>query len=133
MLSLIVSCNKDITTDSTINCALGTSIIGKWTISKIEIGGRDTTSTLFAFFPCYKTMITEFKTDSTLVETNSGKDLLGQPCSLSYDKKWKLLNVNNKNYIIRYDNFTVDTAVVDSFGCNLLITSKDGIKITMNK
>jgi hypothetical protein len=55
-LLIILSCDKD---ESNSTCGFNdTSFIGKWKATKIVINGRDSTSTLFALLPCYKTLIT---------------------------------------------------------------------------
>jgi hypothetical protein len=130
-LLILLSCGKD---ESTSICGFNdASFIGKWKATKISINGRDTTSTLFALLPCYKTLTTEFKSTKIVSQSNSGKDLLGMACDVDADKNWKLFTANNKNYMIVYDANQSDTSLIESITCSNIVTTQNQVTVTLTK
>jgi hypothetical protein len=130
-LLILLSCGKD---ESTSICGFNdASFIGKWKATKIEVNGRDSTNAIFTFLPCYKTLITEFKSSKIVSQTNTGKDLFGQPCETLSDRNWKLYTNNNINYLITFDSISSDTSVVNSIDCNQIVTTQNELKVTINK
>lgn len=126
-----MSCSKD---DSSTNCNFNeASFVGKWKATKIVINGRDTTSTLFALLPCYKTLITEFKATKIVSQSNTGRDLLGMPCDMDADKNWKLYSSNNKNYLVVYDTIQSDTSLIESINCTNIVTTQNQVTVTLTK
>jgi hypothetical protein len=130
-LLILLSCGKD---ESTSICGFNdASFIGKWKATKIEVNGRDSTNAIFTFLPCYKTLITEFKSSKIVSQTNTGKDLFGQPCEKLLDRNWKLYTNKNINYLITFDSFSSDTSIVNSIDCNQIVTTQNELKVTINK
>ena len=130
-LLILLSCGKD---ESTSTCGFNdASFIGKWKATKISINGRDTTSTLFALLPCYKTLVTEFKSTKIVSQSNAGKDLLGMACDVDADKNWKLFTANNKNYMIVYNANQSDTSLIESITCSNIVTTQNQVTVTLTK
>jgi hypothetical protein len=129
----LLACRKD-DNNVTIQCGFNeSSFIGKWKATKIEVNGRDSTNAIFTFLPCYKTLVTEFKSSKIVSQTNTGKDLFGQPCETLSDRNWKLYTNNNINYLITFDSISSDTSVVNSIDCNQIVTTQNELKVTINK
>ena len=129
----LLACRKD-DNNVTIQCGFNeSSFIGKWKATKIEVNGRDSTNAIFTFLPCYKTLVTEFKSSKIVSQTNTGKDLFGQPCETLSDRNWKLYTNNNINYLITFDSVSSDTSVVNSIDCNQIVTTQNELKVTINK
>jgi hypothetical protein len=129
----LLACRKD-DNNVTIQCGFNeSSFIGKWKATKIEVNGRDSTNAIFTFLPCYKTLITEFKSSKIVSQTNTGKDLFGQPCETLSDRNWKLYTNNNINFLITFDSISSDTSVVNSIDCNQIVTTQNELKVTINK
>ena len=129
----LLACRKD-DNNVTIQCGFNeSSFIGKWKATKIEVNGRDSTNAIFTFLPCYKTLITEFKSSKIVSQTNTGKDLFGQPCETLSDRNWKLYSNNNINYLITFDSISSDTSVVNSVDCDQIVTTQNELKVTINK
>lgn len=128
---LLFACSKDETTNS---CGFKeSSFIGKWKATKVEIAGRDTTTALFTLMPCYKTLITEFKANKVVSQTNSGKDLFGAPCEKLEDQNWKIFSLNNKNYMVMYSQNSSDTSIINSITCSNIVSTRDQITFTLTK
>lgn len=129
--AILLSCGKD---DTTSSCGFNeASFIGKWKATKIVINGRDTTSTLFAILPCFKSLVTEFKSTKIVSQTNSGKDILGIACEVDADKNWKLFTANNKNYMVVYDANQSDTSLIESISCSNIVTTQNQVTVTLAK
>jgi hypothetical protein len=129
----LLACRKD-DNNVTTQCGFNeSSFIGKWKATKIEVNGRDSTNAIFTFLPCYKTLITEFKSSKIVSQTNTGKDLFGQPCETLSDRNWKLYSNNNINYLITFDSISSDTSVVNSVDCDQIVTTQNELKVTINK
>jgi hypothetical protein len=129
----LLACRKD-DNNVTIQCGFNeSSFIGKWKATKIEVNGRDSTNAIFTFLPCYKTLVTEFKSSKIVSQTNTGKDLFGQPCEKLLDRNWKLYTNKNINYLITFDSFSSDTSIVNSIDCNQIVTTQNELKVTINK
>ena len=129
----LLACKKD---DNNVITQCGfneSSFIGKWKATKIEVNGRDSTNAIFTFLPCYKTLVTEFKSSKIVSQTNTGKDLFGQPCEKLSDRNWKLYTNKNINYLITFDSFSSDTSIVNSIDCNQIVTTQNELKVTINK
>jgi hypothetical protein len=130
-LLIILSCDKD---ESNSTCGFNdTSFIGKWKATKIVINGRDSTSTLFALLPCYKTLITEFKNTKIVSQSNEGKDNMGMACDIEADKNWKLYTANSKNYLIVYDASQSDTSLIESITCYNIVSTQNQVTLTLTK
>ena len=130
-LLIILSCDKD---ESNSTCGFNdTSFIGKWKATKIVINGRDSTSTLFALLPCYKTLITEFKNTKIVSQSNAGKDNMGMACDIEADKNWKLFTANSKNYLIVYDVSQSDTSLIESITCSNIVSTQNQVTLTLTK
>lgn len=128
---LLLGCSKD---DSNSTCGFKeSSFIGKWKATKVEIGGRDTTAALFTLMPCYKTLITEFKANNVVSQTNSGKDLFGAPCEKLEDQNWKIFSSNNKNYMVIYSQNSSDTSIINSISCSNIVSTRDQLTFTLTK
>lgn len=134
IMSCIYSCSKEESNSGISGCVLSdTTLVGSWGITKIEVGGRDTTATIFQFMPCYKALVTEFKATKIVSETNTGKDIFGQPCTKEANKNWNLIRVNSKDYLVVYNSTQSDTSWIESFNCTSMTASKNGMRVTFNK